>query len=354
MDAHKILNTLQEHWSQKKPFVLFSMPDSNLVKSFFQHNATLFTGENFTEPAFIFAPFYFTGEALCIPESEAEVNKFVISPIENNLNTTPNFDEDEKKTHIALVSSILNEIKNKQVLKVVASRKKEIPLQNFNIIELVKSVFANHSTAFRYVWYHPDTGLWCGATPEVLFQSEGASFSTMSLAGTQKEVDGQDPLWSAKEIVEQEIVTDAIVNDLQKITTVLKTTKPTSHKAGSLYHIKTEITGVIKNSRYSLTKVAKALHPTPAVCGMPKKAAKKIIESLENYEREFYTGFLGPVFKEENSAAIFVNLRCMKIEENTASIYVGGGITVDSDPESEWQETQNKLATMYQVLQPLL
>jgi isochorismate synthase len=354
MNTEKILDSLQKHWSQKIPFVLFSMPNSNIVTSFIQNNAALFSCEKFTESAFIFAPFLFNGKALCIPERESKVDKFIVFPSENDLNTLPIATQDEKSTHIALVSSILNEIKSKRVLKVVASRKKEIPLKNFTIIELVKSVFANHSTTFRYVWYHPETGLWCGATPELLFQSDGESFCTMALAGTQKEVAGSEPHWNAKEITEQEIVTEAIVNDLQKITAVIKTTKPISYKAGSLYHIKTEITGIIKNSRSSLPKVANALHPTPAVCGMPKKTAKKIIESLENYEREFYTGFLGPVFKKDNCAAIFVNLRCMKVEDNKASIYVGGGITADSEPESEWEETQNKLATMYQVLQPLL
>jgi isochorismate synthase len=103
-----------------------------------------------------------------------------------------------------------------------------------------------------------------------------------------------------------------------------------------------------------LTTIASALHPTPAVCGYPQKYAKEYILKNEAYSREFYTGFLGPVSATDKSATLMVNLRCMKIEANTARLFVGGGITIVSDPEAEWQETQNKMQTMLQVLKPML
>ncbi|MEM6517510.1 MAG: chorismate-binding protein, partial [Bacteroidota bacterium] len=112
------------------------------------------------------------------------------------------------------------------------------------------------------------------------------------------------------------------------------------------------------------------LHPTPAVCGFPKLDAKQFILENENYNRQYYTGFLGELnFKNrrtrntnrrnvENSAYgsfrlesdLFVNLRCMQIIKNEAHIYVGGGVTRDSTPEKEWEETTNKAATMMDVL----
>ncbi len=157
-----------------------------------------------------------------------------------------------------------------------------------------------------------------------------------------------------KELDEQQLVTDAITNSLQRVTSVLKVSNPHTHRAGSLLHLRTDITGIVKNGKATLTTIAAALHPTPAICGTPKKYAKEFIDENEQYDREFYTGFLGPINENGASATLMVNLRCMKITDNVARIFVGGGITLGSKPEDEWQETQNKMQIMLQVLRPML
>ena len=96
------------------------------------------------------------------------------------------------------------------------------------------------------------------------------------------------------------------------------------------------------------------MHPTPAICGTPTKKAREFIEQHEGYDREFYTGFLGVLGASGEDSSLYVNLRCMKIDHGIASIYVGGGITAASDTQAEWIETENKLHTMLQVIQPLL
>ena len=74
------------------------------------------------------------------------------------------------------------------------------------------------------------------------------------------------------------------------------------------------------------------------------------------YERDYYTGFLGELnIPQEKSSvpktALFVNLRCMKInDKNSASLFIGGGITEDSNAEREWEETISKSKTMKCVL----
>ena len=99
----------------------------------------------------------------------------------------------------------------------------------------------------------------------------------------------------------------------------------------------------------SLKDLIRKLHPTPAVCGLPRDKAKEFIIKNENYNREFYTGFLGEITNTDSS--LFVNLRCMKLEENIANIYVGGGITKDSNSKQEWLETVSKTQTMKSVLE---
>ena len=91
------------------------------------------------------------------------------------------------------------------------------------------------------------------------------------------------------------------------------------------------------------------LHPTPAVCGLPKEAAKSFILRNENYDRTFYTGFLGEI-NINLVTDLFVNLRCVEIEEGFAKVYVGGGITEESIPEKEWLETHFKTTTIKSIL----
>jgi isochorismate synthase len=98
-----------------------------------------------------------------------------------------------------------------------------------------------------------------------------------------------------------------------------------------------------------LQQVIQLLHPTPAVCGFPKEQSKDFILENENYDRTFYTGFLGEL-NIENQTDLFVNLRCMEIEDAKAHLFMGCGITKDSIPEKEWEESINKSATMKKIL----
>ena len=205
-----------------------------------------------------------------------------------------------------------------------------------------------------YVWYHPKIGLWMGATPEILLELKNSDFKTMSLAGTQRFEEGKEVVWESKELEEQEIVTQFIKHQLNEISTDLKIDATETFKAGSLLHLRTKVEGKL-NPKSSLKKLIEGLHPTPAVCGFPRDTAKAFILKNENYNREFYTGFLGEInlgYEDTNDkkSHLFVNLRCMQIDNNTASIYVGGGITKDSIAKKEWQETVNKTATMKAVL----
>lgn len=210
-----------------------------------------------------------------------------------------------------------------------------------------------YPTAFNYCFYHPKVGLWLGATPEQLLKIEENQLKTVALAGT-KTIAEQTENWGEKEQVEQQLVTDFIINNLNNFVDNLSVSKPYTHQAGSLLHIKTDISAKIKD-RNQLKNILDILHPTPAVCGFPKEIAKKFIIENEGYNREFYAGFLGELnFSTENNITensdLFVNLRCMKVENSVAQIFVGGGITADSNSEKEFLETVNKSETIKKVV----
>jgi isochorismate synthase len=220
-----------------------------------------------------------------------------------------------------------------------------------------------------YCWFHPKVGLWLGATPETLLQVSNKRFKTMSLAGTKNFEGTLKVNWSSKEINEQKIVTDFIIEKLQTEISDLQVSDTETIKAGSLLHLRAIVSGRL-NQKNQLHNILEKLHPTPAVCGYPTKEAKQFILANERYHREFYTGFLGEFnFKErrtrnsnkrnvENNAYtsvktvtnLFVNLRCMQLKEKKALIYIGGGITSDSIPENEWQETVYKSDTIKKAL----
>jgi isochorismate synthase len=160
-------------------------------------------------------------------------------------------------------------------------------------------------------------------------------------------------LWHKKEEEEQQFVTDYIVETLNEVASDVLVSKPYSLKAGSIWHIKTDISGVL-NSDFGLQQVIQLLHPTPAICGLPKEQSKVFILENENYDRTFYTGFLGELnssfARDSVSSNLFVNLRCMEICDSQANLFMGCGITKDSIPEKEWEESINKSLTMKRVL----
>lgn len=85
---------------------------------------------------------------------------------------------------------------------------------------------------------------------------------------------------------------------------------------------------------------------------MPRKESLLLISELELHQREYYSGFLGPVGLK-NRLSFFVNLRCMKVLEDKLALFIGGGITADSVPEEEWLETEIKAETLLSVIRQL-
>ena len=93
----------------------------------------------------------------------------------------------------------------------------------------------------------------------------------------------------------------------------------------------------------------KLLHPTSAVCGMPLENSLAFLKSHEGYNRQFYSGYLGPVNVKKESL-IYVNLRCMQLFPDRVRLYAGAGVTADSVAETEWNETEMKMLTLQKII----
>lgn len=251
------------------------------------------------------------------------------------------------------VEAMINEIKSGKVQKSVLSR---VHLENvqegFSAVELYKRLVKIYPNACVYLTYIPHTGLWIGATPELLLQVEEDELHTVSLAGTKKTESAGGFNWGLKELEEQKVVTDYIRQCLEKyFPGKVSVSQPASVVAGPVEHLKTTFRVIAdKNSiNENLHALVFELHPTPAVAGFPKQEALKLIAKTEKHDRSYYTGFLGPV-NVQGKTALFVNLRCMEALDKHLALYVGAGITSASDPDAEWEETKLKTKTLLNVL----
>lgn len=345
---------VQNQLAQKLPFVLYCKPNSEEIIGLFQQNDTAYKVEDYTEKGFVFASFD-GNQTYIIPENQSEIMRFVWDKKEFSFpeKEVPVADESEKKEFENLVAKGIQGIKNQEFKKVVLSRKETVDLVDFDLETTFEKLVQLYPTTFVYCFFHPKLGTWLGATPEQLLKANDSVFETIALAGTQKANDSSAVIWKQKEKEEQQFVTDYIVNKLKNVALDVLVSEPYSIQAGSIWHIKTDISGVF-NLGSSLQQVVSLLHPTPAVCGLPKEDSKVFILENEKYDRTFYTGFLGELnsslTNETQSSDLFVNLRCMQIVENEALLYMGCGITKDSIPEKEWEESSNKSVTMKKVL----
>lgn len=234
------------------------------------------------------------------------------------------------------------------VEKGVYSRVKQTPFSSEKTLELFDRLEETYPQAFCYLISSEKFGTWIGATPELLMNQEGMRCKTVALAGTHGENEQHD--WTPKEREEHQFVVDAIHEVLENNACVeIEMDGPYEHQAGPVVHLKTDFQALL--TKPNAWKIAQDLHPTPAVCGTPRANALTAIQSREMHERELYSGYIG--WFEEGNTRLFVNLRCAQLFEQQAFLYVGGGFTVDSIPDLEWDETEKKAETLLRIMKQL-
>ena len=249
-------------------------------------------------------------------------------------------------TYIAEFDKFREAVRNGQFSKLVLARTHRVSIHSS-----AADIFFDACTAcpnsFVYLFASAESGMWLGATPEILLEGNPKQMHTVALAGTMACTNGELPdisRWDAKNRNEQKIVTDYLLAQIQAFGNILSTSVPQSVRAAHLAHLKTDIFFNIDGK--DLPKLISALHPTPAVCGLPKDEAIRFINENESADREYYAGFLG-WYDAQADTRLFVNLRCMKwIDKQTVKLVAGGGILPESELESEWRETENKMQTL--------
>lgn len=250
---------------------------------------------------------------------------------------------------------LINKLKDEYLEKIVFSRvvhnklKKELDLSR--LLGMLKD---EYNTAFINLFHIPGKGTWCGASPEALYNKVDNYVITDALAGTQLiDEDADNIIWSKKEEEEQRLVSLFIESNLSELGIHnYEKIGPQTAYAGPIAHIQTQFKIPASSLQNKEGKLIAGLHPTPAVCGLPKGEAYMMIQNAEQHQRRYYTGFLGP-WKIEDQSQLFVNLRCAELGNNEINLYVGGGLTSSSNPDDEYKETVHKSITLLSVVENL-
>ncbi len=286
---------------------------------------------------------------------EDHLNNFTYNHKLNNLNFS--IESNPSDDFISLVNDSISNIECGNFQKVVPSRFKKITFnESIDPGQIFIKLIAKYKTSFVSLVYTSETNLWIGATPETLISTKDAKFTTVALAGTQvhnPDVDITDIAWTQKEIEEQAFVSRYIINCFKKIRLrEFEELGPKTIQAGNLIHLKTIFTVDMEATNFPQlgSVMLDLLHPTSAVCGMPLESAYDFIKKNENYDRRFFSGYLGPV-NTNDATAIFVNLRCLELIGNEGILYAGAGVTESSNPTKEWNETELKMNTILNVLE---
>jgi isochorismate synthase len=268
------------------------------------------------------------------------------------------FQATRKEDFSGLVSKAVDEIEKGTFEKVVMSRMKIVERKaKLDIPHAFQTLCCLYNNALISFVTLPDAGSWLGASPELLVSVQDKRiFKTTALAGTQAYSDGvniKSVAWTQKDIEEQALVERYIISCFKKIRLrEYEEHGPRTVVAGNLIHLKSDFTVDMAATNFPTlgSVMLQLLHPTSAVCGQPLDTALEFIHKNENYHREFYTGYLGPV-NVQNRTDIFVNLRCLQVFQDKLILYAGAGITQDSIPENEWEETELKLNTLLNAIE---
>lgn len=263
----------------------------------------------------------------------------------------------ELKDFETLVQRAKSVISSGDLEKVVLARYEDHKLpSNFDAAATFSKLIESHADAFCSLFSVGNQELWMGATPELIISQNEETFETVSLAGTKAILPDQslsEIAWTQKEIEEQAFVSRYVINCFKKIRLrEFHEHGPKTIRAGHLAHLKTSYQVSYKRLQFDdlADQMLELLHPTSAVCGMPLEGAGAFIMENEEFDREYYSGFLGPV-NFDSKINLFVNLRCVKIMHDQVRYFGGAGITEDSVPAHELKETSLKMAVMRDLIE---
>jgi len=214
-----------------------------------------------------------------------------------------------------------------------------------------RSAFITHSWNGKTVSY-------ISASPELYFELEQGSVRCLPIKGTRRRSsDLQEDAELQRELRESEkdwselaMIVDLVRNDLGRIALVGSVNVVEHaglHTYATLHHLVSDVRATLPPSA-TVVDLIKAMFPCGSITGAPKIAAMKVIGELERTPRGIFSGTLGWI-DPDGDAHFNIAIRTATITDETFSFHAGGGIVIDSDPRSEYEETFVKARTLYEL-----
>lgn len=264
----------------------------------------------------------------------------------------------ERTEWMRMVEQAVERIHAKDVEKVVLARPLSIhAAKGIDPLAALAQLNREYPNTYRFL-IEPQPGTtFLGATPEQLVKVQAGALETSALAGSAPRGETIEDdmalagqlLESGKNRHEHQLVVDAMKMQLEGLTDELDIcATPLIHALPNVQHLNTPIKAKLKKE-IDILDVVQALHPTPALGGMPNDKAMLLINELEAYPRGWYGAPIG-WFDAAGNGEFVVAIRSAVISNNTAWAYAGAGIVADSDPATEWEETQVKFMPMLSAL----
>ncbi|GHB93880.1 isochorismate synthase [Cerasicoccus arenae] len=243
--------------------------------------------------------------------------------------------------------------------KIVLARAVELKAdQPFRPLETLARLRDRFPSCYSFSFANGDGQSFIGATPERLLRVESGRLFTEALAGSAPRGEnaredarhGAALLSSDKDLREHQLVVDSIISRLGEVDLVVKPpAAPRLLKLPNVQHLWSPISTELTQDQ-DILAVAARLHPTPAVGGQPRKAARDDIARIENFDRGLYAGAIG-WFDYHGDGEMAVAIRSALIDGQRARLYAGAGIVAGSQPDRETAETDLKLRPLLDSLQ---
>jgi len=233
--------------------------------------------------------------------------------------------------------------------KVVAARHCVVELEaGGGSLDVLKRLEARFPGCARFALWQGDAAF-LGAAPELLVSRRGPAVSSEGLAGSTEHGDGARMMASSKERDEHQLVVQSILKALEPFCDSLRSaSEPSVRELPNVLHMQTPIDGHLRESTHILSLV-RALHPTPAVGGVPTIEAIQWIVEHEALARGWYSAPVGWT-DAAGDGEFVVALRSGLLRDGKAWVYAGAGIMADSDPDAEYAETELKMQALLGAL----
>lgn len=346
-------------------FALYRLPGQSDINLIVQHNETTSTFDSLSQlsdqQGFVIAPYNIADRHPIILihadihlHSAIEIFDYLqkITPTDNHTkrNSAATVDKYTFEHYKQVFETFMGELRTANIQKLVLSRTLDIGKKDgFSAGRSFHQACIAYPDNFVYLCHTPLSGTWLGCSPEKLISGQKDIWTTDALAGTQKKSNNSSAVWDDKNREEQQIVVDYMQQQLAEAGIESSHSEAETIRSGNLIHLRSKFEFSLPDS-VNLGNLLDKLHPSPAVSGFPKKEALDFIIKNEGYDREYYSGFLG-YLDRNNNTDLFVNLRCMKIDNDSLRLYAGGGILTSSNIDSEWDETENKLQTILSIIE---